>query len=123
MSLYYFTIKGNVPALKNSKIIVTKPYPRLLPNKTVTAWNKSAKQQMRELGLENEGIDFPISLTMIIYKGTAHHYDVDNVTSTVMDLLTHVGFYKDDSLVYFLSVEKRGIDKDNPRVEIEINEV
>lgn len=123
MSLYNFTLKGNLPALKNGKVIITRPYPRLIANKTVQKWNKSAAKQMKELGLCDEMIDFPIELIINVYKGTAHKYDADNCAGTVMDLLTHVQFYEDDSLVQRLVVNKKQIDKQNPRVEIQINEI
>lgn len=120
--MYNFTIYGDCPSLKNNKVIVIKPYPRLIPSKRVQQWNKSAKEQMKKLNLFGEMLDIPITISVDVYKGSKRDYDLDNVVSTIQDMLMHSKFINDDSQFQEIHVYKSGVDKENPRVEISINE-
>ena len=121
MSLYNFTIYGNIPALKNGKIIITKPYPHLVANSRVQAWNKSAIEQIEDLGLKDENLTQDLSLSIKIYKDSDRRYDADNCITTVQDVLTKSHFIKDDSQFQIIRAEKMSKDKNNPRVEVTID--
>lgn len=118
--LYNFTLYGDCPSLKNNKTIITKPYPRLVSSARVQAWNKEALRQMHDLGLFGEHFTDNFHMMLKVYKPSARKYDLDNVASTVMDLLMHAEFIEDDSQIYILTVYKCETDKKNPRVEITI---
>lgn len=118
MSLYDFYIKNNVPSLKNNKTIVTVPYPRLVSSSRVQNYMSDFKEQMEELGLNDEMIDVPICLTIKLYRDSMRRFDVDNSASTIMDSLMHSNFITDDSLVYDLHIKKCGVDKENPGARI-----
>ena len=123
MSLYEFAICGNIPALKNGKIIITKPYPHLVANSRVQAWNKSALKQLEAMGLKNENLSQDLSLSIKIYKDSDRRYDADNCITTVQDVLMKAKFVKDDSQFRIIKAEKMNKDKDNPRVEVLIDEL
>lgn len=120
--MYNFTLYGDCPSLKNNKTIITKPYPRLVSSARVQAWNKEALKQMTDLKLFGEHYTEPFELVLNVHKPSARKYDLDNVASTVMDLLMHAEFIEDDSQVHRLVVNKCETDKENPRVEIQIND-
>ena len=52
-------------------------------------------------------------------------HDLDNMVSSVLDLLVDAGYLEDDhcKIVSSMLVVFRGVDKGNPRVEIDITEL
>jgi len=94
-----FTLYGNIPALKNSKIIITKPFPRLISNPRVVEWTNYAIKQLKELKLDNLNIDYEVSLKIKVWRGSKHRADIDNIAQTIFDSL---------------------FNKNNPRAELEL---
>lgn len=119
--LYKFCIQGNVPALKNGKVIVTKPFPHLVANSRVQEYMNNFVVQMKDDGLYGELLDMPLSITMKFFRETRHKYDLDNAASTVQDSLMKAKFLEDDSQIKALHCYDGGYDKDNPRVEIGVD--
>lgn len=119
--LYKFCIQGNVPALKNGKVIITKPFPHLIANDKVQRYMKNFVEQMKKNGLYSEMLDMPLSVTMKFFRETRHKYDLDNAASTVQDSLMKSKFLEDDSQIKALHCYDGGYDKDNPRVEIGVD--
>lgn len=124
-----FTIYGDVPALKNSKIIITKPYPRLISNPRVAKWTENAHNRIRELKLDNLKIDCDIYLKAKLYFSDKRRRDCDNAIQTINDTLftkknsktdNPINVILDDSQIKHLEVINMGVDKENPRVEVEI---
>lgn len=70
----------------------------------------------------------PISLTFTLYKGSKRKIDRSNILSITekffCDALTHYGCIQDDNDEYILKTTyiTGGVDKEHPRVEIDIEE-
>jgi Holliday junction resolvase RusA-like endonuclease len=68
----------------------------------------------------------PIELTFTLYKSSKRNIDRSNILSIVekffCDALVHCGCIKDDNDQYISKTHYQtgGVDKENPRVEIEI---
>lgn len=110
-------ILGNVPSKKNSKVMICRgPKPILLPSANYRLWHKSALTQVA--GAK------PIkkkSLTLTIYPDSRRSGDLTNKAESVMDLLVDAGLIEDDNwfIVSEILLKFGGVDKTNPRVEIE----
>ena len=119
-----FILYGNVPSLKNSKIIITKPYPRLISNPRVIKWTNEIYNQLKNLKLDKLNIDYDISIKIKVWRESRHKADVDNMAQTIFDSLFNkkkgIKVILDDSLIKHLEITNMGLDKANPRAEIEI---
>jgi Holliday junction resolvase RusA-like endonuclease len=62
-----------------------------------------------------------LQVSVVIYFGTKRKADVDNFNKLWQDALTGI-VYEDDSQITELTVRK-SYDKENPRLEIEVNEL
>lgn len=63
----------------------------------------------------------PLKITMHLYHGTKRRSDIDNFNKLVFDALSDI-VYGDDSQIEHLTIIK-GYDKENPRVELVIEEL
>lgn len=63
-------------------------------------------------------------IKMVIYNETARRRDLDNQATSILDALTKSGAIVDDCAKYvrMIVVEYGGIDKDDPRAEVIIEE-
>ena len=52
------------------------------------------------------------------YMPDKRRRDLDNILKGVLDGLAHAGLYEDDSQIDQLRVFRKGVDKDQPRVEV-----
>lgn len=74
-------------------------------------------------------VEKPIRATFTIYYPTRRLFDVDNIGSVVckftMDVLTEVGIIPDDNYQHVpeILLEFGGVDKENPRCEVTIEEM
>lgn len=68
---------------------------------------------------------YPIPITLVFYYGTKRRKDIDNGAASVMDALVTAGILEDDNynFVDCLILRFGGHDKENPRVEIFLDEV
>lgn len=111
------TIKGRTPSKKNSRNIVCRGrFPMNLPSDRYVAWHKEALAQL--VGIE------PIKsehLRITIYPPDARKADLTNKAESVMDTLVDAGILEDDNwfVVNEITLKFGGIDKENPRAEIE----
>lgn len=72
------------------------------------------------------GIDYPVNVKVVYYVDSKRKVDRTNLESAVMDMLVKAGVLKDDSAINPpIAVTADGskvlIDRDNPRIEIEIS--
>ena len=121
------TIKGNVPSQKNRKIIsmnraTGRPFLRSAPQ--VKEWQESALYQLKSQFSGYKVTDYPITLTVVVYYDNKRRHDLDNALSTVMDALSAAEVIEDDNtnFVECITVQFGGHDKENPRVEIYLDE-
>ena len=80
------------------------------------SYSKQAFSQFKGKPLE---VDIQASITL--YHGTHRRSDIDNFNKILFDSLTGI-VWIDDSQIMSLTIVK-SYDKDNPRIEIEINEL
>lgn len=64
-----------------------------------------------------------LSVTLDLYFPTARRCDIDNRTKGALDVLTKARIWEDDSQIDELLVRRIGIDRENPRAEVQISEI
>ena len=121
------TIKGNVPSQKNRKIISVNRAtgrPFLRSADSVKVWQASALIQLQQQFKGFVVTDYPINLNIVVWYDNKRRHDLDNALGTVMDALTAAEVIEDDSTKYVecITVQFGGHDKENPRVEIYLDE-
>lgn len=111
------TIYGQVPSKKNSRnLFVQRGRIINLPNKTYQEWHKAALWQLKAVS----PILTPVGLQFDFYFKDLRLRDLDNVTSSVLDVLKDSGLIEDDNYAHVVSIHSvyKGVDKSDPRVEI-----
>jgi Holliday junction resolvase RusA-like endonuclease len=112
-----FTIPGKPAVLKNSKIIVTKPFPRLVPSKVSREWARRAEHA---LTWHDDPIAGDVWVQIVTYAHDRRRRDLDNSLSGPLDALVAAGVLGDDAQVKSLDGSRLLYDKENPRVEIRL---
>lgn len=115
------TIHGQVPAQKNGKQIAYNPKTRkpfIMTNSRIKEWQMGAAFDL--LGVEY--IAGPVKIEMKFWNIDSRKRDVDNMITSVLDLLKNNGVIEDDNCFVLRKVsgEFMEIDKINPRVEVSI---
>jgi len=119
------TIYGNVKAKKNEKMIGYRNTPRgkkpFIMTKTET--NDYMVDAIKQLKKQFDGYrvtDYPVEIQMIFYYKYKHRKDLDNSTTTILDCMTEAGILEDDDVTHIDELHSSfgGYDKENPRVEI-----
>lgn len=64
-----------------------------------------------------------LSVSIVAHLPDARRRDVDNLLKAALDGLTHAGLWADDSQIKRLTIERAGIDRDRPRLEVTVNPV
>lgn len=92
----------------------------VISNSRVKAWQGIAHEELTKqfAGLRVTG--YPITLQLTFYFDNKRRHDLDNCAAGVMDALTKAGILEDDNVncVDTLILKYGGIDKENPRAEI-----
>ena len=112
-------IKGRIPSKKNSTwTIMVKGRSIRLPSDKYKQWHKEASLQLKGQEKLPENLDY---LELTFYFPDNRRTDLTNKAESVMDLLVDNGFIQDDSwqVIPHLRLQCKGIDKENPRVEID----
>ena len=125
MTSIKFTIQGRIPSKKNSVILLCRG-PRVMkfPSKAYKIWHEDASWQLKSF-YASKAL-FPLkqisSMIIKIFAPDKRSADLSNKVESIMDLLVDNGILKDDNwfIVPNLLVIFCGIDKDNPRAEVEI---
>lgn len=119
--MYKFTILGRIPSKKNSRVTNRKTG-RSFPSRDYVKWHKNAEDQLDKF--HNEEIDFPIEITYNFFMPDERKCDISNKIESINDLLTDINFWKDDNWKIVKKFHALAeLDRDNPRVEIIINEL
>jgi crossover junction endodeoxyribonuclease RusA len=69
----------------------------------------------------NRSFDGPVGVVIHAYLPDARRRDLDNLLKASLDALTHAKVWEDDSQIRRLTIEHRGIDRDNPRLEVGVS--
>lgn len=121
-----FKFFGNVPSKKNSRII-TKARGRVvsIPSKKYREWHKEVSAQLDEAGGVPPKYDSRVRITCRFWLDSNRRKDLDNEYASILDWLQDVGILEDDrwQIVSESHLYAMGIDRENPRVEIEIEDV
>lgn len=119
------TILGNVPSQKNGKRIVRRGNrPILISSQLVLNWKQMAVQELTEQWRGYQITGYPIELTLTFFFDNLRRHDLDNAAAGVMDALSAAGVIEDDNVKFVdrLRLIYGGHDKNNPRVEIELDD-
>lgn len=118
------TIHGVVPSLKNNKqMFRNSKTGRYFPSSSqrVKDWNTDALWQLKNVKpVEN----YPVAMYATFYMATNRRKDMDNMLSTVQDILVKAGILEDDrwQLIPRITITAE-MDKNDPRVEILFDEI
>jgi Holliday junction resolvase RusA-like endonuclease len=118
------TIKGSVPSLKNQKqIFVNKRTgkPFITSSQASKVWTEDALWQLKG---QKPITEYPVTVAMTFYFKGKHSKDLDNCTTSVLDVLVTAGILEDDDCFHVdnLEISFGGIDKEDARVEVVIVE-
>lgn len=118
-----FTLLGSVPPKKNSRnIFVRRGRVINVPSPRYKIWEEQCLWQLKGQRPILNGIK---SLTATFWVPDNRARDLDNMLSSVMDLLVKAGVLVSDAWqeVRPITIDCGGVDKSNPRVEITIDRV
>lgn len=123
------TLHGNVPSLKNDKKIIYlwrngKRTPSITSSDRVHAWMAEAIPALKLAFRGYRITDYPVTCTMTFYFDNDRRHDLDNASAGVLDAMSAAGIVADDNVKHInrLVLVYGGIDKTNPRVEIEFED-
>lgn len=102
---------------KNSQILVTKPYPRVLPSQRYRDYERDSRPYMPR-GIEP--INEPVNVQMVFYMPTRRRVDLVNLQEACLDVLTKYGVIADDNcnVVATMDGSRVAYDKEKPRTEV-----
>lgn len=116
------TVAGSVPPKKNSRNlfvrngkIINVPSPRYKEWETDALWQLKVQKPVEA---------YPVALTVVFYQKDHRKRDLDNQLSSVLDTLVKAEILRSDTWqdICPITIDCQGVDKDNPRVEIYIDE-
>lgn len=129
----WFWIPGNVPALKNSKEIVTvgkqcpqckrKQWNKLVPSKRVTKWRRKTKNEWQRnkaaFVAHFQRLDQPVRVKFIFVRDSKRRFDYTNAIDTIQDEMVHQEWIEDDNAnIIIPAVGRYRIDRNEPGVWI-----
>lgn len=123
MQDYSFTIEGETPSKKNSKIRTRSGY--MIPSAAHQKWHQDAMLQLHAqiscMRKPPEPIEQPVQVTLQFFHGDNVRRDSDNQASSIMDLLQDAQVLADDrwQIVRILNIYNH-YDKGHSRCEINI---
>ena len=111
---------GDVPSKKNSRITV-RSTGRGFPSKNYQQWERNQLKQVAGIP-QLVSKDSPASIEIRMFPSTRRAGDLTNKAESVNDLLVKAGIIEDDNwfVLRGVSLQFGGVDKENPRVEIEV---
>lgn len=124
-TLQKFTIYGEPRTKKNSmQIIKMGNRYSLTQNKKYKDYEKEFSYQVLGLGLGNLKYSQQLEISCRYYRKTKRRVDLTNLLGCTDDCLVKSGVIEDDNFNILVSHDgsRVFVDKENPRVEIEIKE-
>lgn len=91
------------------------------PSKDYMAWEKDALKQL--MGTQPV-TNYPTGITMVFYMKDNRGRDLDNMSSSVLDMLQKANIIESDDWQHIdtLTLQAGGVDKLKPRVQVFIDE-
>lgn len=118
------TLYGRPITKKNSpRIIKVGNYHKVIPSKQYLAYEKDCLKQIT--GKYKKHVDYRVNIKCLYYMPTRHKVDLTNLLNATNDILVEAGVIKDDNSKIVASHDGSRVfyDKDNPRVEIQIEPI
>lgn len=121
------TIKQNPVTKKNSqRILFNRKTGRtfIAPSKAYEDYEETALWQLKAQ-YKGEAINYPVNVKCVYYMENRRRTDITNLLNSSHDILVKAGILADDNYKIVASVDGSRVlyDKENPRCEIEIEEV
>lgn len=130
MTKVKFDIAGQVPSKKNNKRLLKNARTGKMFIASSEKFNEWHNQAMMDLCFrlnKDRGVfcGKQVEIELTFYNSDNRRHDLDNMTSSVLDLLVDAGFIDDDccKVVNKVTVIFGGVDRQAPRVKVEINSV
>lgn len=122
-------IPGEVVAKKNSQRVVRfgkgeKARYAIRPSKAYDAYSGFAVPFLKATTKRWKG-GYPVIAEVFFYRQTRRKFDLDNMHSSVLDVLVNAGIIDDDAMTHVIpKIDRHGweVDKENPRVVVKIYE-
>lgn len=116
------TLLGDVPSKKNAKqIVYVRGKPIIVSSSRFKLWNNTSLKAVKAFyrGLNVKNVE---SIIMTIFPSSKRKADLSNKFESVADLLVDAGIIEDDNwfIVPKVVLLFGGVDKQNPRVCIDI---
>lgn len=110
---------------KNSQQIIINPRtkrPMIIQSKLYVNFERECGKFLKEY---KSNIDYSVNLKVKFYVPDKRKRDIANYIEAIQDILVKYEVLKDDNynIVYSLDGTRMYIDKENPRVEIEITKL
>lgn len=118
------TLYGRPITKKNSsRIVKCGNFTKILPSKQYSQYEKDCIRQIQ--GSKKKNICIPVNMQCVYYMPTKHRVDLVNLLEATCDILVKANVLEDDNSNIIISHDGSRVlyDKDNPRVEIEIQEI
>jgi Holliday junction resolvase RusA-like endonuclease len=117
-----FTIPGNTPSSKNSRIWTGKySIASAATRKWKLATDEYWKEQAKAFRKESKGLPKPLYIEFKFYRKSKHRFDLINIAQAVQDAMVNYDWIDDDNadelIPVFVPYE---YDNKNPKVEIKI---
>lgn len=94
---------------------------RTIMSKEGRAWYAAAIEAVKIPG--HAPLSGRLCVSINLFFPSARRCDIDNRTKGALDVLTKARIWEDDSQIDELLVKRTGIDRDNPRAEVYVNEI
>lgn len=124
-----FTLKVKPRTKKNHMQLVTLKTGRqmLLPSKQYKEFEKESLIHLKTMTIPytKNPIDYPVNLKCIFYKDKDYKADLSGYLQAVQDMLVKAEILADDNhkVVFSTDGSRVMLDRENPRIEIEITEI
>lgn len=117
-----FTIPGNTPSSKNSRVYTGKHFIASKATRKWVAETQTAFEEQKDNFLkELSNYSAPYYIEFKFIRGSRHKFDYINPAQTVQDAMVKHGWLEDDNCTVMIPVfSEYEYDKENPRVEIKI---
>ena len=122
----FLMIQGDPRTKKNSMRVIRANKRRMVvPSKAYEEYEKLFVVQCKLLGVDSLGINDKVNVQCEYYMKTHRKVDLTNLLSATMDCLVSAGVLEDDNSEIVVSHDGSRVfyDKENPRVEITIENV
>jgi Holliday junction resolvase RusA-like endonuclease len=117
-----FNIEGSIPSKKNCKIMICRgSRPLIISSQKYRDWHTEQAYKIARYRPNKPYNECKIEIRY--WLPNKRKSDMDNKSSSILDLLKDMEFIEDDccTCVQILNQSYKGIDKENPRAEVEIS--